>query len=81
MLTFDLNVTMDILVWNSLIQGFAVGIIWVPLSVVAFDTLEPQRPRGGGLRVPSAAQHRLELLHLAVDRRDRAHDAAPTTAA
>jgi DHA2 family multidrug resistance protein len=41
MLTFDLNVTMDILVWNSLIQGFAVGIIWVPLSVVAFDTLEP----------------------------------------
>jgi MFS transporter, DHA2 family, multidrug resistance protein len=42
MLTFDLNVTMQILVWNSLIQGFAVGIIWVPLSVVAFDTLAPQ---------------------------------------
>jgi len=41
MLTFDLNVTMDILVWNSLIQGFAVGIIWVPLSVVTFDTLAP----------------------------------------
>ena len=41
MLTFDLNVTMDILVWNSLIQGFAVGIIWVPLTVVAFDTLAP----------------------------------------
>jgi DHA2 family multidrug resistance protein len=41
MLTLDLNVTMDILVWNSLIQGFAVGLIWVPLSVVAFDTLAP----------------------------------------
>jgi MFS transporter, DHA2 family, multidrug resistance protein len=41
MLTFDLNVTMGILVWNSLIQGFAVGIIWVPLTVVAFDTLAP----------------------------------------
>jgi DHA2 family multidrug resistance protein len=41
MLTFDLNVTMDILVWNSLIQGFSVGMIWVPLSVVAFDTLAP----------------------------------------
>jgi MFS transporter, DHA2 family, multidrug resistance protein len=41
MLTFDLNVTMDILVWNSLIQGFSVGLIWVPLSVVAFDTLAP----------------------------------------
>jgi MFS transporter, DHA2 family, multidrug resistance protein len=41
MLTFDLNVTMNILVWNSLVQGFAVGIIWVPLTVVAFDTLAP----------------------------------------
>jgi len=39
MLTFDLNVTMEILVWSSLLQGFAVGVIWVPLSVVAFDTL------------------------------------------
>ena len=39
MLTFDLNVTMQILILNSLVQGFAVGLIWVPLSVVAFDTL------------------------------------------
>jgi MFS transporter, DHA2 family, multidrug resistance protein len=42
LLTLDLNVTMEILVWNSLVQGFAVGIIWVPLSVVAFDTLDPK---------------------------------------
>lgn len=42
LLTLDLNVTMEILVWNSLVQGFAVGVIWVPLSVVAFDTLEPK---------------------------------------
>lgn len=41
MLTFDLNVSMDILVWNSLVQGFATGTIWVPLSVVTFDTLLP----------------------------------------
>ena len=41
MLSFDLNVTMDILVLNSLVQGFSVGLIWVPLSVVAFDTLAP----------------------------------------
>jgi DHA2 family multidrug resistance protein len=41
MLNFDLNVTMEILVWNSLIQGFAVGLIWVPLTVVAFETLAP----------------------------------------
>jgi len=39
MLTFDLNVTMDILVLNSAIQGFAVGMVWVPMTVVAFDTL------------------------------------------
>jgi DHA2 family multidrug resistance protein len=40
MLTFDLNVTMDILLFNSIIQGFAVGIVWVPITVVAFDTLD-----------------------------------------
>ena len=40
MLTFDLNVTMEILVINSAIQGFAVGVVWVPITVVAFDTLE-----------------------------------------
>ena len=42
MMTFDLNVTMPILVGNSLMQGFAVGIIWVPMSVVAFGTLAPE---------------------------------------
>src|SRR5262249_54730850 len=36
LLTVDLNVTMEILILNSLVQGFAVGLIWVPLSVVAF---------------------------------------------
>ena len=71
MLTFDLNVTMQILVANSLIQGFAVGIIWVPLSVVT-SIGRRQRPRRGGLRIPLAAQHRLELLYILVDCRDRA---------
>jgi MFS transporter, DHA2 family, multidrug resistance protein len=41
MLTFNLNISMDILILNSLVQGFSVGMIWVPLSVVAFDTLAP----------------------------------------
>ena len=40
MLTFDLNVTMEILVINSAIQGFAVGVVWVPISAVAFGTLD-----------------------------------------
>ena len=39
MLTFDLNVTMEILVLNSAVQGFAVGSVWVPMTMVAFDTL------------------------------------------
>jgi MFS transporter, DHA2 family, multidrug resistance protein len=39
MLTFDLNVTMGVLILNSLVQGFPVGLIWVPLLVVVFDTL------------------------------------------
>jgi DHA2 family multidrug resistance protein len=27
---------------NSAVQGFAVGVVWVPITVVAFDTLEPK---------------------------------------
>jgi DHA2 family multidrug resistance protein len=42
MLTFDLNVTMEILIINSAIQGFAVGVVWVPITVVAFGTLDPK---------------------------------------
>jgi DHA2 family multidrug resistance protein len=42
MLTFDLNVTMEILIANSAVQGFAVGVVWVPITVVAFGTLEPK---------------------------------------
>jgi DHA2 family multidrug resistance protein len=42
MLTFDLNVTMEILVVNSAVQGFAVGVVWVPITAVAFGTLEPK---------------------------------------
>ena len=36
----DLNVDMNSLVANSILQGFAVGIIWVPLTVATFRTLE-----------------------------------------
>ena len=35
----DLNVTESILFINSVLQGAAVGIIWVPLTVVTFATL------------------------------------------
>src|SRR4029077_5024490 len=42
MLTFDLNVSMQTLVLNSAVQGFAVGSVWVPMTMVAFDTLAPK---------------------------------------
>src|SRR4051812_19496427 len=42
MLTFDLNVSMETLVLNSAVQGFAVGSVWVPMTMVAFDTLAPK---------------------------------------
>lgn len=44
MLHFDLNVSMVTLMTNCALQGFAVGVIWVPMSVVAFGTL-PIRSR------------------------------------
>src|ERR1044072_3203964 len=40
MLTFDLNVSMETLLLNSAVQGFAVGAVWVPMTMVAFDTLD-----------------------------------------
>src|SRR5437763_13054727 len=40
MLTLDLNVTMDILVLNSAVQGFAVGTVWEPMTMVAFNRSE-----------------------------------------
>jgi DHA2 family multidrug resistance protein len=50
MLSFDLNVTLPILIANSLIQGFATGVIWVPMSVVAFATLAPEhRPEASAV--------------------------------
>lgn len=50
LLTLDLNVTMSILMWNSLLQGFAIGVIWVPLTVVTFDTLAPpDRPEAAAV--------------------------------
>jgi DHA2 family multidrug resistance protein len=36
----DLNVDVDTLLLNAALQGLAVGIIWVPLTVMTFATLE-----------------------------------------
>ncbi len=39
LMTFNLNVTFVELVLNGIVQGLAVGTIWVPLTVVTFSTL------------------------------------------
>jgi DHA2 family multidrug resistance protein len=40
LMSLDLNVGVDVLVMNSLLQGLAVGIVWVPLTVMTFASLE-----------------------------------------
>ena len=73
MLTFDLNVTMEILVVNSADPGLCRR------HRLGADHGGRVRHAGGqalcgGVRdLPPAAQYRIELLHLAVDRRNRAH--------
>jgi DHA2 family multidrug resistance protein len=37
----DLNVDMDTLMANSFVQGIAIGVVWVPLTLVTFSTTSP----------------------------------------
>ena len=40
LMSINLNVGWDILAANSVLQGMAIGIIWVPLTIASFETLE-----------------------------------------
>lgn len=40
LMTLDLNVGLDLLLMQSTLQGMATGIIWVPLTVLTFATLD-----------------------------------------
>jgi DHA2 family multidrug resistance protein len=40
LMSIDLNVGMGVLAANSVLQGMAIGIIWVPLTIASFATLE-----------------------------------------
>src|SRR6202158_1131397 len=40
LMSINLDVGMDILVANSMLQGMAIGIIWVPLTIASFATLD-----------------------------------------
>ncbi|HKK29194.1 MAG TPA: MFS transporter, partial [Alphaproteobacteria bacterium] len=41
MLTFDHNVSFQMVALASAMQGLAVGLVWVPLTVATFSTLNP----------------------------------------
>ena len=40
LMSVNLDVGMDVLVANSVLQGMAIGIIWVPLTIASFATLD-----------------------------------------
>ena len=42
MAQFSLDLTTFDVLWTSTLQGFGVGLIWVPLTVLAFYTLDPK---------------------------------------
>ena len=47
---FDMNVTQSALAWTGLLQGIGMGFMFVPMSTIAFATLEPRfRGDGSGL--------------------------------
>lgn len=47
MANFDMNITMDDVVWTMAVQGFGVGWLWVPMSMVIFSNLDPRRSAEG----------------------------------
>ncbi len=42
MARFDINMTTSALAWTTFLQGFGVGLIWSPITVVTFATLPPR---------------------------------------
>src|SRR6266436_4114454 len=40
LMSINLDVGIDVLVANSILQGMAIGIIWVPLTIASFATLD-----------------------------------------
>jgi len=57
LMTFDLNVDMATLMLNSLVQGIAIGVIWVPLTLVTFSNVS-----GADLAEGTAVYHLLRNI-------------------
>lgn len=57
LMAIDLNVDMATLMLNSLLQGVAVGVIWVPLTLVTFSNMS-----GANLAEGTAVYHLLRNI-------------------
>jgi DHA2 family multidrug resistance protein len=42
MANFDINMTTAGVAWTTVLQGFGIGLIWSPITVVTFATLAPR---------------------------------------
>ena len=47
MARFDMNVSLQEVAWAMGVQGFGVGCLWVPMSLVIFSNLDPRRSAEG----------------------------------
>jgi MFS transporter, DHA2 family, multidrug resistance protein len=47
MASFDMNVSLPEVAWAMGLQGFGVGWLWVPMSLVVFSNLDPRRSAEG----------------------------------
>lgn len=42
MTLYNTDITSGLIIWTGMVQGFGLGFIFVPLSTIAFSTLEPK---------------------------------------
>ncbi len=50
MMGFDMNVSLEQVAISNAIQGFGVGFLWVPITLVLFADFDPKRtPEGSGM--------------------------------
>ena len=47
MTQFDMNVSLAEVTWLMIVQGFGVGFLWVPMTLVTFSNFDPRRSAEG----------------------------------
>ena len=71
----DVNPSTADVFWPMALQGLGVGVLWVPITMVSFSTLDAGVRLRGVRGIPHGAQHRLERPHLAQHHARGPHDA------